>query len=129
MAKLQFKSLSSVGQTEQLMPKTNAEDRAAPEELLQLVGKVRQSAWIARSIGQKDPVRFHRQDLFCRRGGRDNGHFGSVLTQSPENVKFDAVIVRDDLMSNRRQQFEDLAILEHLTGLLGRTFHDRPIAT
>ena len=52
---------------------------------------------IARAIGEENPVRLQRHDVFGRSLGRDDRDLAASAGEEAENVALDAVVDRDDV--------------------------------
>src|SRR5947208_16438255 len=95
MAELELVGLPAQSEPHDLVAETNSEDRFLADEPLYVLLDIRNRIGIAGTIGEKDPVRIHGQDIF---GGRAGGNASYSATRPGEgscNVVFEIVTVGD----------------------------------
>src|SRR4051794_3678224 len=103
MSELQFKGAPAERVAEHLMTETDAKDRLLSHQPTYRLMCVWQRARIARAIGEEVAVRIQREHLFRRCLCRNNRDAESLPPQTAQDVFFDAVIVGDNLMPDRRK--------------------------
>ena len=95
MPEFQLIGASTQGQAQNLVTKTDAEDRFLAEQLPHRVDCVCHGLRIARTVGEKNPVGIKAQNLAGTRPGWHHGQFATMVCQQPKNVVFDAEIERN----------------------------------
>ena len=68
------------------MAETNSEDRLAPDQPSNCLGRVRDAFRITRAIGEKDAVRIHGEHGLGRRGGRHDRDFAADIDEAPQGA-------------------------------------------
>src|SRR5215472_18464938 len=92
MAEFQLKGFATEGKPAYLMAQANSEDRHLADQLAGVFDS--QAHWfrIARTVGEKDPVRFEAKNFFCRSGRGNHPDFAVMIDEQPQNVLLDSVI-------------------------------------
>src|SRR2546423_1573783 len=102
MAELHLHRPRARCQAEELMTQADAERRRAGFDDLAYRGyRVVARLRIAGTIGEKDAVGFHREDVAGGRLRRDDGQPATALRKHPKDVVLDAVVVRDNVEFRR----------------------------
>src|SRR5438067_13155173 len=96
MADLELVGLPAQSEPHDLVAETNSEDRFVADEPLYVLLGIRNRVGIVGTIGEKDPVRIHGQDIFGGRAGGNDSYSATRLGEVSENVVFDIVLVGDD---------------------------------
>src|SRR6476646_5443342 len=104
MAELQFEGLAADGEPENLVTKTNSEDRFFAEQSAERLVRVRNRRWIARTIRQKNSVRLEREDFVGARRGRNDRDGKTIPAQTSQNIFLNAEVVGYDPMFHLRQR-------------------------
>jgi hypothetical protein len=99
VAELHLQRLRSRGETHDLVAKADAEHRDARgvEDFADRLDGVVARLGIARAVGEKDPVRLHAKNFFCRRNSRNNRHARAAIRKHPQDVALDAEVEGDDV--------------------------------
>src|SRR5436190_154452 len=92
MAELQFEGRSAEGEAENLMSKTNSENRFLIHQIVHRLVCVGQRSWIARPVGKKDSVGIDGQHFVRSCRGRDNRNGEAFLAQQAQDVLLDPII-------------------------------------
>jgi hypothetical protein len=120
MPEFQFISASTQSQAQNLVAEADAEDGFLAEQLPHCVDRVRHRLWIARTVGEENPVGIKAQNLACTCPGWHHSQFATMVRQQPQNVVFDSEIERHNvegplpLFLSRRAPWLSLATWEQV---------------
>src|SRR5262245_23655516 len=101
MSELELEGSTSEGESHDLMPKANAEDRFLPEQAPNVAYGIVHGLRIARTIGKKDSVWLQAEDLVRRCGRWHHGHAPAAMHKIAEDVGLDTEIVGHNMCSPR----------------------------
>src|SRR6266576_380339 len=85
------------------MAEADTEDRFLADQLLHVLLRVWHCVGIARTVGEEDAVRIHRQHVVRRRRSRNDCDPAACLGEIAQNVVLDAVIISDDKIYRRAE--------------------------
>ena len=109
MAELQLEGLSAEGMPKDLMPETNGEDGFLPDQLGNFLMDVVERRGVSWAVGKKDAIRVLGEDFTRGCLGMNDLHAEAILTETAEDVAFDAEVVSDDVIFHGRQRLEHIA--------------------
>src|SRR5205807_425675 len=78
--------LAADREAQELVPKTDAEQRLLADEAADRVDGVRERLRVAGAVGEEDAVGVVIEDLFRRRGAGDDGDLAADLAEAPKDV-------------------------------------------
>src|SRR5437016_12548721 len=96
MAELQFKRRSAEREAENLMAETDPEDRPFAHQIMHGFMGISERRRVTRTIREKNPIWIQRERFVGSCRCRDNSNVKTFLAQKPEDVFFDASVVRRD---------------------------------
>ena len=105
MTELQLEGGSAVGVGEKLVTEADAEDRFFADELAEFAVDIAERGRIAGAVGEEDAVGIFGEDFGGAGCGVHHLDFEARLAQAAQDVEFDAKIVCDDAMFDRRKFF------------------------
>ena len=81
MAELQLKRRSAEREAENLMAKTDPEDRPFAHQIVHGFVRVRKRRWVARAVGEKNSIGIESEHFLGCRGRRHNSDLEAFLAQ------------------------------------------------
>ncbi len=93
VAELELVGLAAQREAEQLMSQTDAEQGRLALQLADGVLGILQRLWVARAVGEEDPVRMQRQYVGGGRLRRHNRHAAVLPSQHAQNILLDAEVI------------------------------------
>ena len=79
VSELELVSLAAEGEPHDLMAEADTEDRFLADQLLHVLLRVWHCVGIARTVGEEDAVRIHRQHVVRRRRSRNDSDPAACL--------------------------------------------------
>ena len=98
VTELEFVGLSAAGVGQQLVPETDSKERSAADEFTNFGVDIVKGGGVAGTIGKKDAVGIHGENVFRRSGGGHHGDVEAFLAEAAQDVALDAEIVGDDFI-------------------------------
>src|SRR6266540_2543921 len=125
MAEFHLHGLRARGEPHQLMAEADAEHRdpGRIEDLADRLDGVIAGPGVSRPVRQKNAVRPHSENLFCRKLGRNHRHPRAAPGEHAQDVALDAVVASDDVETLLARALIPLAELPQALGPLVGLLH------
>src|SRR5215831_18442754 len=112
MAELQLERRSAEREAQNLMTKTDPEDRFFAHQIAHGFVRVGKRLRIARAIGEENSGGIESERFICRRRRRNNRHLETFLAQQAQDVFLDAIVICDNPKSDWWQRPSVLPAVE-----------------